>query len=260
MQQGHQQQTITWAKWEEISQLISTNPNKAHTPCVDTLSGSGSKLIITPPGPPANWEEYMIQPAGHLSALLYCLDPFFTDAPDRLRTQLLIDAATNIPQELDEKIRTLPIARHRKKALEWLGTSPGKLGQLESRQLWDVLMTVFNYQSIIIDNDAATNVRFAPADVRTWVADKPLVIINEGMTHIWTSLKWNPTDLLMWLNDRASVEWPIAEGTKTELLSTWETYPTYNPEDRKKRKEELAILVGKVQALKHITGMCNPTT
>ena len=244
---------VTWPKWSEVMEVIERNPNRAKTLSVNTLYGQDmtkAELSISPPGLTTDWEEYTIYPGGHLSAIMYCRDRFFADAPGKLREQMLIDAAIEVPQDIDEKIRTTSFARQRKKALEWLGTAPGKLGTVESRQLWEILMTVYNYQCIVI-SEKSRDLYFAPSDVRTWTAEKPLLIVDKELSRVWLSLKWNSRDLVGWL-DNYDVEWPVAEGTKVDLIGEWEKNPAYKEEDRKKRKEEIGLLVGKSQSIQHL--------
>jgi hypothetical protein len=179
---------------------------------------------------------------------MYCKDPFFADAAPGLRQQMMLAASTDIPQEIDTRIRTTGWARYRKKALEWLGAAPGKLSAEESRQLWDILTTVFDIQCIVLGDEEGRVVRAAPADIRTWRADRPLVLIDIGLTRVWTCLRWNGTALLDWLEGR-QVEWPEAEGSKIELVEAWEKQPAYKESDRKLKKDDLAKMVGRAQAL-----------
>lgn len=257
-----QQQPLRWDNWTDILKVIEKNPNKALTLSGNTLyggtdGGSGDMTISSVPGSPDLWQECVIEPAGHLSAYLYCTNHFFADAPMKLRQQMLVDAATEVAADLDQKIRTTDFSRYRKKALEWLGTPVGKLKKEDSLTLWEILAAVFEFQCLVINSVDAAEVRFAPSDVRTWSRNKPLVIVNEDLTHVWISVRWTPAELLAWLDGSAAtatrnVKWPAAEGTKLELLEAWEKYPAYKDEDRKKRKDELALLVGKAESIKHL--------
>jgi hypothetical protein len=246
---------IQWDKWDAISKLLDKNPNKALTLREDTLAGcdeTAADTIADLPGSAKDWQEYPIHPPGHIAALLYCRDFLFAQSPAKLRQQTLIDASTEIPQELDEKIRATHHARYRKKALEWLGMPASKLDKADHAKLWDILMTVFGYQCIVIDTHNAANVRFAPEDIRTWSEDKQLIVVNEDLTYIWLSIRWSMPALAAWLDGRTTVKWPVADGSKLELLEKWERDPTYMPEHRKLKKDDLAALVGKSESIRHL--------
>jgi hypothetical protein len=253
------QHTIQWPTWTELADIFGKNPNRVITLSDTTLSETAAataaaQLIIQPPGQESDWIEYQLDPPGHLSAIMYCRDPFFADAPTGLRSQMIIDATIEVNQDIDEKIRTTAWARYRKKALEWLSS---KNNAEESANLWEILCTIYDYQSIIIDSvDAGGEISFAPADIRTWTTDKPLIIVNKRLSHLWTCTRWSGPEILSWLIKRDSdVKWPKADGTKTELIAKWELNPAYIDTDRKKLKEQLAELVGRSDAITHLQGL-----
>jgi hypothetical protein len=250
------QTQIRWPTWTELADIFGKNPNRVTTLSDTTLSetAAATELIIQPPGQASDWIEYQLDPPGHLSAIMYCRDPFFADAPTGLRSQMVIDATIDVAQDIDTKIRTTAWARYRKKALEWLSS---KTSAEESANLWEILCTIYDYQSIIIDSvDGGSEIAFAPADIRTWTADKPLVIVNKTLSHLWTCTRWTGPEILTWILNRDSdVKWPRAEGTKTELIAQWEHNPAYTIADRKKLKEELAVLVGRSDAVAHLQSL-----
>jgi hypothetical protein len=125
--------------------------------------------------------------------------------------------------------------------------------------LIDVLCYLENIQLLVFTHeDTLTNVSFTPSDARTWSHDKDTYILDctaMGYTSLYTSIESSIMatymDRLEYSDPVCIINWPIATGTKDELLEMLSATDADESLVKKEKKDVLAKRVGRTQTLAH---------
>ncbi len=245
-----------------LKSLIAANPNRGKG--LDRLlkqarEPSPPQLSVDLPGAAATWTEYDVMPAGALSALQFIVNPLYGPATAAMRSQMLLEAQTAATEKVDRECRAGgagKYARQRKKILEWLAADPATLDEAARTTLWDAIATVFEFQAVTLKElpGGATEVGFAPARIDMWHSDRPIYFVEKALSKVWVyGERGLHAALGPWLTSKelggAAIAWPLAEGTKTELVERLQALPTWRTDYAKKLKDELAEMAGRAAAV-----------
>jgi hypothetical protein len=172
-----------------------------------------------------------------------------------MRSQMLLEAQTVVAEKIDRECRAGGAGKHarqRKKILEWLGADPATLEEASRAALWDALATVFEFQAVILKElpGGATDVGFAPARIDMWHLDRPVYFVEKALSKVWVyGERGLHAAIGSWLTTKelggAAITWPLAEGTKAELVESLQRLPTWRADYSKKLKDELAEMAGR---------------
>ncbi len=213
------------------------------------------KLIPTKSG---KWSSEILEPAGIISYILWIRDPLYRVSNGLLRRQIYNESILELQQELESKITGTKFSRRRRKMIEVLNGSCKDAAEAELHdEFW---ATVLGYQFVKISTrtDAGHRIRFCPAAVNTWTADKPILFVDENFESVFIApsegheRKSLPDYILKTEDAGWKITWPMAEGTVDELNAA--VIPLLNkisvPE--KTKKAELATIIGKYYAMQHL--------
>jgi hypothetical protein len=211
------------------------------------------------PCAPTDWMEFNVNPPGAASALFFLKDPLYGQAAPRLRSQMLLEKQTELTLALDSDMRSGKLMRMRRKMHEWLATDPSRLTKETLADVWDILCTVCNIQTICLEESVETGqttITFSPANVTTWRPDIPVHFVEKGLSKVWVYVG-QPHKLRrslgVWLGERedagAHIVYPTMETTKADLVSFLEVLPSWNETMRKMKKDDLAPIAGRAQVI-----------
>jgi hypothetical protein len=240
---------------ELLKEWIASNPNRAKgldMPQLDTQGPAGF------PCRPDDWLELSVQPAGPVTALYLLKDPLFTQAAPRLRAQMQLEKRSELSEKIDTDMRSGKLMRMRRKMHEWLAADPARLTAETLNDVWDILCTVCDVQTICLEDTGSgvPAITFSPANVTTWRPDVPIHIVERRLSKVWVyvgspnALRRN---LASWLSNMESagsrVTYPSMDDSKVAMVEFLEVLPSWKESMRKMKKDELAPIAGRVQVL-----------
>lgn len=242
---------------ELLKEWIASNPNR------NKGLDMPQKLETGPQGfpcKPADWLEFNVQPAGPVTALYLLKDPLFTQAPARLRAQMQLEKQTELTMKIDGDMRSGKLMRMRRKMHEWLATDPARLTAETLADVWDILCTVCDVQTICVEDGAnsssAPSISFSPANVMAWRPDVPIHIVERRLSKVWVYVGAPAAlrrSLGIWLSTMeeagAKITYPPMDASKAAMVEFLEVLPSWKEEMRKMKKEDLASIAGRAQVL-----------
>jgi hypothetical protein len=195
---------------------------------------------------------YPLDPRATLSRILFSLNTEFRAAGLSVKTTILRQEVV----KLCEKVGELNGRKHpKKKILEALSSPvPGH---------WDVLdqamATIYDVQLIFV-NEEAKKISFAPHDLRTWSADKEVLIMESNGAEAW---EWEQGKLGMKralefieeLEDLGwKIVWPEADGTLKAMEERAEeiSVSSVDSNGKKLKKEILGLRLGRAEAIRNL--------
>ncbi len=216
------------------------------------------------PAGAAAWMELNVSPPGPITALSLLFDPLFIQAAPGLRAQMLLEKRTALAIKIDNDMRSGKLMRMRRKMHEWLATDMSKLTAETVADVWDILCTVSDVQTICIEDAGGSGsgsgsgiqISFAPADVSLWHSDRPIHIVEKNLRKVWIYVG-APLRLLQsllgWFSDMeeagAKIKYPVSDKSKASLVEFLEVLPTWKESMRKQKKDELAVIAGRAATL-----------
>lgn len=250
----------THATHATLLQWIASNPNR-HKGLDMPQQAQVQDVKLRLPTGAANWLELSVGHGGPVAALALLTDPLFVQAAPGLREQMLLERQTALSQKLDTDMRSGKLMRMRRKMHEWLATPVARLTADTLSDVWDILCTVNDVQTICLEDGASTsnssiNISFAPADVTTWCADKPIHIVEKNLSKVWVyvgaplRLCQSLLDWAAQMEDAgATFQYPVSDKSKADLVEFLEVLPTWKETMRKQKKDELAVIAGRAATL-----------
>lgn len=235
---------------------IASNPNRHKN--LDMLQANTNSSHGFPCAP-NDWMEFNVNPAGAASALFFLKDSLYCQAAPRLRQQLLLEKQTELTLALDADMRSGKLMRMRRKMHEWLATDPSRLTKETLADVWDILCTVCDIQTICLEESVETGqmtITFSPANVTAWRPDIPIHFVEKGLSKVWVYVG-QPNKLRRslgtWLGDceaaGTNIIYPTSDTTKADLVSFLEVLPSWKESMRKMKKDELAPIAGRAQVI-----------
>ena len=197
---------------------------------------------------------YPLDPRATLSRILFSLNAEFRAASHAIKTTILREEVV----KLCEKVGELNGRKHpKKKILEALSSPvPGH---------WDVLdqalAVIYDVQLIFV-NEEAKKISFAPHDLRTWSAEKEVLIMESNGAEAW---EWEEGKLRMKragefiekMEDMSwKIVWPEADGTLKAMEQRAEelSMNSVDSNGKKLKKEVLGLRLGRAEAVRHLAG------
>lgn len=233
------------ALFPKIYDMIDQNPHKHATlRWREPISTEGSSEA---------WDSFSmtpLDPPGALSLFLFRTDPMYSLGSIPLRKQILKETLLQLHERVDKELvgRRFP----RKKIQDLLANQISVQNPQSSALLEDVLCELFQRQKIHIDrrNKAIT---FSPPDPRVWTTEKP-VDVSE-IDNAWLMSPSKTVSLDTWLKQKEEegwkISWPTADA-KFEDLKSILLQKSSLPMGKSK-KEDLALLLGKLQTLELVS-------
>jgi hypothetical protein len=212
---------------------------------------------------------YDLQPTGLISMMVCMNDPHaYALSTPAIRSQQVIEHCTRLQERTDE-LRTGPLARKRKRVYELLGAIFNESTQLDDADYVDLFraMEVFQDAHFVLMNRAVQQTMELDAKTQEntigfssspllWKRDRPVWLVDARGR--WLAIPTDTvsplaTDLAKWLPQMAeqgwTIQWPEAEGTKTELVEQLVALGAWQESDKKITKDILAGRLGKEKTL-----------
>ncbi len=235
------------ALFPKIYDVITKNPNLYATlRWREPTSTEGSV--------PELWDLFSLKPLdppGPLSMLCSRVDPMYEIGSLALKKQIITEQLLILHERVDKELigRRYP----RKKIQDLLAGQVSAQTAPFSKVLEEALCELFQVQKIHC-NRRNKSISFSPPDLRLWVstADRPLVFAEEDNCWIFTP----ETNILFhdWLTQKQeqgwSIAWPTADGKLEDIKAA--LISKHIVPDGKLKKEELAHVLGKAQAIDHL--------
>jgi hypothetical protein len=240
---------------ELLKEWIASNPNRNKG--LD-MPQAEQKMNHRFPCKPTDWFEFNVQPAGPITALFLLKDPLFGQAAPGLRAQMQLEKHTELTEKIDGDMRSGKLMRMRRKMHEWLAADPSRLTPETLADVWDILCTVCDIQTICVEDtgSSAPSITFSPANVTLWRPDVPIHIVERKLSKVWVYVGAPNTlrrGIASWLSDMeelgAKITYPSMESSKVEMVDFLEVLPSWKETMRKMKKEELAPIAGRAQVL-----------
>jgi hypothetical protein len=201
------------------------------------------------------WDLFTLRPLdppGALSLLLFHTEPMYELSSQQLRKQILLENLLILHERIDKELvgRKYP----RKKIQDLLAQEIAAKAPSYSKLLEDVLCELFSIQKIQL-NRKTKHVSFSPPDLRVWTSTKKIVIAEDE--NMWSYHPLKAFSLSTWLRGKEEegwvIDWPTADGKFEELkgLAIQQNIVLLG----KQKKDELATLVGRAQALGSLEGI-----
>jgi hypothetical protein len=231
------------------------------------------------------WMGYTIQdvePSGLLSMAVCMEDPHaYALSTPFIRSQQVMEVCTRL-QERTEELRNGPLMRKRKRVYELLGALYHGSTVLEEKDYADLFLALEVFQDAhfvrlhrlvqdSIEGTATTKGKGVTAhETHTlsfssspllWKQDRPIWLVDAPGR--WMAI---PTDTVQpmaegmgeWLKEAEEkgwkVEWPEAEGNKTELVEQLMALGTWQEGDKKLTKDILSARLGREKMLRRFGG------
>ncbi len=253
-------------EFEHLKSLIASNPNRAKGLDVPRAS-AGPTLAYKFPGASDDWLEYNVGPAGLLSALCFLRNPLYCEAGARLRERMLLEFRMEAQVKIDEELQgASKLGRMKRKLIERVAADPATLTPQTIRDAWEVLVQVFKIQTVIIQEipgQKEPHLSFAPANTELWRTDRPTHIVEASLSKVWVYVGAQADlrkTLGVWLSDRelagATIQWPVREGSKGELVEYLEVLPFWRTEHAKMKKDDLAAMAGRAATIERFANWC----
>jgi hypothetical protein len=204
---------------------------------------------------PEIWDIFALRPLdppGALSLLLLHTEPMYELSSVALRKQLLTEHMMTLHERVDKELigRRYP----RKKIQDLLAGELSAQAPSRSFVLEEALCQLFQVQKVLLNRRAKT-ISFCPSDLRLWSSELPIVFGEEE--NVWSFKPIQTVSLVDWLRTKEEeswkITWPTAEGKYEELKAQMVTRNIVL--QGKQKKDELAILLGRSQALQTLSGI-----
>lgn len=233
------------ALFPKIYDVIDKNPTKHAT--------LRWRELISTEGSSEQWESFCVMPLdppGALSLLMLRTDPMYELGSPSLRKQILTEQLLVLHTRVDKELvgRRYP----RKKIQDLLAGQISAQSPASSPLLEEVLCELFQVQKILIDRRSKT-IQFSPPDPRLWKSDRRLVFSEPD--NCWSFTPSESISLPVWLQQKEQenwqLSWPTADGKFEDLKAI--LVAKHRLPEGKVKKDELAVLVGRLQSLDCLT-------
>ena len=235
---------------EVLEQECGKKPEKDNS-----LSGFG----------PQGYTVVDLQPTGLIS-MMVCMDDAHAYAlsTPAIRSQQMIEHCTLLQQRTEE-LRNGPLMRKRKRIYELLGAIYNESTQLDDGDYADLFRALEVFQDahfVLItravqgtmesDNKDQQNMIGFSSSPLLWKRDRPVWLVDahgRWMAVPTDTSKPLVADLADWLPLMAEkgwkIQWPEADGTKTELVEQLIALGGWQDSDKKLTKDVLSVRLGK---------------
>jgi hypothetical protein len=215
------------------------------------------KFVVNSSG--KTWSSEQLDPAGILSYILWRRDPLYRVADTTMRRHMYNEALLDLQQEMESGIAGTKFSRRRRKMVEVLNGSCKDAPDIEIfDELWAQLLGL-QFVKIATRAEAGKRIRFVPAAVDTWSAERPIIYVDENFESVFEPPEGDNYErrcLARWISDIDiagwTIKWPVAEGTKDELDAAVIPMLSTIQVPEKAKKAELAVIVGRYNAIKQI--------
>jgi len=187
----------------------------------------------------------------------------YVTAQKSLRDKLYQEKLLDIQQKLDTSLKGTPYVRNKKRLIEAFSSegAGATVGVITKDPLLaDVLCFLEDIQFIAFkgDNNDLKEAIFIPSDPRNWSHDKKTYIVDittigfNGLScDIPSKLAAKYIDHLEYTDPIVMIKWPLAIGTKEELIQSLAATVSDESLIKKEKKDVLAEKVGRTQTLAH---------
>ncbi len=266
--------SVTSLSLETIRGWADKNPNSAvslkRTPpmLMKQTSNGGDYIMETYkliPSKAGQWSIEELEPANIVSYILWTREPLYRVADKLLRRQLYNESILKLQQELENNISGTKFSRSRRRLVEVLNSTTGAgLAEKDKLLFQEVWANILGVQFVKISTNTETGrqISFVPS-VDTWSVNKKIVFVDSNFNSVFIPPIDNherktlasyisALEIAGW-----HIEWPLADGSKEELDAAVIPFINIVTVPEKAKKAELALIVGRCNAMNHIIKLSN---
>jgi len=263
---------------KDLLSYSNNNPNRNRTlDSIEIVSNKSSQETSLDKLGLKGYNAFNLNPSGIMSLFSCIQDPgTYYISNNGARQQLIIDNTTKL-QEQTDTLKNTALGRKRRKIHDLIGASYNR-SAFEDKDYLELfsgiaLMRDIHFvlmKSIVQDNIEEGEKQYDSSlkgevifssDPSTWKKDNP-IWVADYRGH-WVAI---PSDegaqdlnklLATWLSTIEQtgwvIQWPEADGTKTEIVEQLSILPTWQITDKKLVKEVLAVRLGRANCIKLFT-------
>ncbi len=257
---------------QTIKEWAGKNPHSAvtlkRTPLM-LIKPSNSEYIMETykfiAGPGGSWSSDELEPAGIISYILWSRDPLFRVADKLLKRQIYNESILKLQFEMENKISGTKFSRSRRRLVEVLNSVTGAgLAPKDVLLLQEVWANILGVQFVKISTgtEGGRHISFIPS-VETWSPSKKIIFVDSNFKCVFIppidnyerktlSSYISAVEVAGW-----TIEWPLADGSKEELDAAVIPYINIVTVPEKAKKAELALIVGRCNAMAHLINISN---
>ena len=231
----------------KIYDIIDQNPHKQST--LRWRESTSTEAFFE------QWDRFTLKPLdppGALSVLCLTKDPLYEMGSIALRKQIQVETLLTLHERVDKELvgRRFP----RKKIQDLLAGQILAQTPTATPLLEEVLCELFQVQKVQINRRNKT-LSFFPSDLRLWNKDKQTLFADDENSWLFQPVEQGL--LSSWITQKETegwkVSWPTADGKLDEVkVGLMERGVLYDP---KQKKDDLAHLLGRAQALVSLQGV-----
>jgi hypothetical protein len=243
---------------KQICQWIQTNPTKDVfvNPISIVIFSDTDDKKETPIVGPGGLSVVPLDPPGPVSLYLWHTNPEYRAGNFTTRKHILRETIIM----LNEKFATELKGRqwNRKKVIEQLQEqeSSAVSPPMNTPDLSKALCYVLGFQYAEVD-EVHKKIFWYPEDIRTWSNEFPIYLVSHGCRSIYVKKDHEEARPFFksWLFDLENKNyiciWPITDGSMKEIKEKLESF--HLTFDKQFKKEHHSIILGKAEALRHIS-------
>ncbi len=274
--QGQNQKHVAHhISFQDLRKVLERNPHKSHTLHTTTIINKSILDEVRKCPLPAYYhiDDINIKVKGDdifeaktlIELILILKNMEYVTAQKSRQDKLYQEKLLDIQQKLDISLKGTPYVRNKKRLIDAFSSegSGGTVGAITKDPLLaDVLCFLEDIQLIAFkgDNTDLKDAMFIPSDPRTWSHDKKIYIVDitsigfNGLScEIPSKVMAKYIDHLEYSDPIVMIKWPVATGTKDELLQVLAATVSDESLIKKEKKDVLAEKVGRTQTLAHFS-------
>jgi len=243
---------------KQIATWIQSNDTKNTivTPISIVVFSDTDETKETPLVGPGNLSTIPLDPPGPVSLYLWHTNPEYRAGNFQTRKIILREMIITLNEKFDTELKGRQW--NRKKAIEQLQLqeSSAVSPPMTTPDLSKGICYVLGFQYLEVD-EVHKKMYWYPNDIRTWSNELPIYLVSHGCRSIYVKKEHEEARPFFktWLFDLERNNyicvWPITDGTVKEIKEKLESFQlTF---DKTLNKEYHAILLGKAEAIRHIS-------
>lgn len=264
--------------FKELVSYSENNPNRNRTlDSIEIVSIKPSQETSLDKLGLKGYTAFNLNPTGIVSLFTCIQDPSLYSLSNKgARTQLIIDLTTKLQEQVDD-LKNTALSRKRKKIHELIGNSYNGAA-FEDKDYLDLfagLSMIQNNHFVLMKSAVQENIEEGSkqydsslkgeivfsSDPSTWKHENPIWVADYRARWVAIPSEQSAQDLHKfigtWLSTTEQtgwiIQWPIVDGTKTELVEALSVLPTWQATDKKLTKDVLAARLGRANCIKVFT-------
>lgn len=264
--------------FKELIAYSENNPNRTRLlDSIEIVSAKTSQDTSLDKLGLNGYTAFNLNPTGIMSLFACIQDPSTYSLSNKgARTQIIIELTTKFQEQIDE-LKNTSLSRKRKKINELIGASYNgtPFEDKDYLDLFSGLALMNNMHFVLMKSAVQENIEEGEkqydsslkgeivfsSDPSTWKQENTIWVADYRARWVAIPSENHSQDLqkiiATWLSNSEqsgwNIQWPIVDGTKTEIVEQLSVLPTWQLTDKKLCKDVLAARLGRANAIKVFT-------